>query len=133
MKGKRRLKDWVAVAAACFTALAAICCGRTVCLCSDDPDGCGEPCHTCCEDTPDGLSATDSCTHFAFDALDFWMDTADMRTVGGEAPPMARAWTRFLPGCTAFKSLVHVSRANAPPIGRTDSAPFRVRKILLLS
>ena len=68
-----RLSDWVAIVAACFTAFAAICYGRTLCLCSDDPDGCGEPCHVCCEEAPDGLLAAESCDHISFGALYFWI------------------------------------------------------------
>ena len=120
------------VAAGCM-ALAAVCCGRTLCFCSEDPDGCGEHCHVCEENLPDGVSASDPCDHLSFGFLDFWDEDGRVTVAGAGTLPTTQAW-----GAVAARNQVVLprrptSRANAPPGTSSDSVLFRMRRILLLS
>ena len=120
------------VAAGCMV-LAAVCCGRTFCFCSDDPDECGEECHVCEENQPDGVSSFDLCDHLSFGFLDFWVEDGDVTVDGNGIVPVAPArWS------VAARNQILLPRrptscANAPPGTSYDSALFRKRRILLLS
>ena len=102
-------------------------------FCSEDPDGCGEHCHVCEENRPDGVSASDPCDHLSFGFLDFWDEDGAVTVAGAGALPAAPAW-----GSAAARNQVALprrptSRANAPPGVSSDSVLFRLRRILLLS
>ena len=134
VKDKGRLRSLVALVAASCMALAAVCGGRIICLCSDDPDGCCEPCHACGEEAQDGLSATESFSHFSLANVDFWIEDVDVVATAGDTPlPVVHRWTRILARRQFLMSLLPVLRANAPPGSLSDLALFRVRRVLLLS
>ena len=128
-----RLKNWVTLVAISCMAFAATCGGRIVCLCSDDPDGCGEPCHVCGEEVPDGLSATEPCNHFSFSSIDFWTEDRDVMAIGDNTWPAVHGWARILVRHQIPTRRLFVLHANAPPGRCSDSVLFRVRRVLLLS
>jgi hypothetical protein len=114
-------------------ALAAVCCGRILCFCSEDPDGCGEHCHVCEEHVPDGVSAADPCVHLSFGFLDFWDEDGSVTVAGAGTFPVAPAWWPVAARNMAVRPCRPTSRANAPPGTSSDSVLFRMRRILLLS
>ena len=128
----RRRKVWTvaACAAAACMALAVVLYGRTICFCSDDPDGCGEPCHVCGGAPMGELSMAEPCDHLSISDVDFYAeDTAVSVSAGHEACD-----------CVAYVAadllrpvILPAVRANAPPGERPDSTNFRRRRILLLS
>ena len=120
------------VAAGCM-ALAAICCGRVICFCSDDPDGCGEECHVCEENLPDGVSAADPCDHLSLGFLDFWDEDGEVAVDGNGIFPVAPEWVSVAARNQVLLSRRPTSCANAPPGTSSDSVLFRLRRILLLS
>ena len=133
VKSKGRLRKLVALVAAGCMAFAAICCGRTLCLCSDDPDECGEPCHVCCEEAPDGLSASETCLHFSLDAMDFCSEETSVTTAGENVPSAAHGLAHIRK-CRAIPMPRRPAmRSNAPPLKCSDTALFRTRRVLLQS
>ena len=120
------------VAAGCM-ALVAVCCGRVICFCFDDPDGCGEECHVCEENLPDGVSATDPCDHLSFGFLDFWDEDGAVTVPGAGALPATPAWVSAAARNQVALPRRPTSRTNAPPGALSDSVLFRMRRILLLS
>lgn len=44
--------------------------GEVLCLCDEDPDGCGTACHECVPVVPDGLSECDGGLHLGIGAVD---------------------------------------------------------------
>ena len=120
------------VAAGCM-ALAAVCCGRVICFCSDDPDGCGEECHVCEENLPDGVSSFDPCDHLSLGFLDFWDEDGEVTVDGNGILPVAPAWASVIARNQILLPRRPTSRAHAPPGASSDSFLFRMRKILLLS
>ena len=132
MRAKDSLRNLVALVAIGCMAFAAMCCGRIICLCSDDPDGCGEPCHVCGESLPDGLSAADPCNHFSLSSIDFLTQDDSLRAADvPNSPcwmPLVYVSAQVIPPCRDKAWL-----PNAPPGRCSDSALFRARWILLLS
>ena len=120
------------VVAGCM-ALAAVCCGRVICFCSDDPDGCGEECHVCEENLPDGVSSFDPCDHLSFGFSDFWDEDGEVTVDGNGIFPVAPAWASVIARNQVFLPRRPTSRAHAPPGAFSDSVLFRMRRILLLS
>ena len=133
MKKKGRLEGCTAIVVVFCMVYAAICCGRTVCLCSDDPDGCGEPCHVCGEHAPEGLSANEACNHFSLENIDFWAEDATVALAEDTSAPDIDGAMRVLARSPISAPGLPAVCANAPPDKCSDSALFRVRKILLLS
>ena len=135
VKRKGRLRSFVALVAISCMAIVAICCGHIVCLCSDDPDGCGEPCHVCGEKAPIGLSVFEPCNHFSFSSVDFWTEDCDVTTVAvadtGYPLYRIRIADTAVSARPPYRSRAHPP--NAPPGRYSDSALFRVRRVLLLS
>ena len=120
------------VAAGCM-AFAAVCCGRTVCFCSDDPDGCGEECHVCGDIPPDGVSSSDPCDHLPFGFLDFWNEDGGV-TLGGNCHfTVVPAWASVAAQHQFSLTSRPASRSHAPPGTYSDSVISRLRRILLLS
>ena len=139
--GRGRFKDWMSlvaagwmslVAAGCM-ALAAVCCGQSLCFCSDDPDGCGEECHVCEENQPDGVSAADTCDHLSLGFLDFWDEDGKVTVAGAGAFLVPPAWWPVAARNQILLPRHPTSCANAPPGISSDSVLFRMRRILLLS
>ena len=120
------------VVAGCI-ALAAVCCGRVICFCSNDPDGCGEECHVCEENLPDGVSSFDPCDHLSFGFIDFWDEDGEVTVDGNGIFPVAPAWASGIARNQILLPRRPPSRAHAPPGTSSDSVLFRMRKILLLS
>ena len=126
-------KDWMALVVAGCMALAAVCCGRTFCFCSEDPDGCGEHCHVCEEHVPDGVSAADPCVHLSFGFLDFWDEDGSVTVAGAGTFPVASAWWPVAAQHQFSLTSRPASRSHAPPGTYSDSVLSRLRRILLLS
>ena len=129
------LKGWIAIAITVCMSFVAICGGRVICFCDDNPDGCGEPCHVCGERMPEGLSAGDTCNHFSFIGMDFLVERRASAPVGC---PALRGVSHKLDSTLSLKlstltSRTPAARANAPPGMCTDSELFRARRVLLLS
>jgi len=129
------LKNGVALAVIGCMAFVATCCEHIVCFCSDDPDGCGEPCHVCGEIHPDGLSAADPCNHFSFSNVDFWTKDESVRAANAaNALSTPYRMHRTEAAVAARPSCLDRARSpTAPPDRCSDSALFRVRRVLLLS
>ena len=133
MRKKSRLKKWVALAVIGCMAFVAACGECIVCLCSDDPDGCGEPCHVCGEVFPDELSATDPCNHFSFSSIDFWAKDESV-TAADAANALFPPYRPRMTETSAKPPCLDRARSPTAPPGRcSDSALFRVRRVLLLS
>ena len=130
---RHRFRDLVAVVAAGCMALAAVCCGQILCFCSDDPDGCGEECHVCEENLPDGVSAADPCDHLSLGFIDFWDEDGRVTVAGAGALPSVPVWGSVAARNQVLLSRRPVPRALAPPGTSSDSVLFRLRRILLLS
>ena len=133
MKKDGRLRTWMTLVAACCTAFAAIYSGRVICLCSDDPDGCGESCHVCGDKVPDGLSPSERCNHFSIGDVDFWAEDENVTAVGDGNLSAVCPWARSLECNQIFIFHVAAMSANAPPDGCPDVVLFLARRILLLS
>ena len=129
------MKDWVALAVIGCMAFVATCGEHIVCLCSDDPDGCGEHCHVCGEVFPDGLSAADPCNHFSFSNVDFWTKDESVRAANAaNALCTPYRMCRTEAAVSARPPCRDPARSpNTPPDRCSDSALFRVRRVLLLS
>ena len=130
-----KLKEWVALAVIGCMAFVATCGEHIVCLCSDDPDGCGEHCHVCGEVFPDGLSAADPCNHFSFSNVDFWTRDESVRaTDAANALCTPYRMHRIEAAVSAKPPCLDRARSpTAPPDRCSDSALFRTRRVLLLS
>ena len=129
------MKEWVALAVIGCMAFVATCGEHIVCLCSDDPDGCGEHCHVCGEVFPDGLSAADPCNHFAFSNVDFWTKDESVRAADAAdalCPPYRMRRTEA-EDSARLPCRDQARPTTAPPGRCSDSAIFRVRRVLLLS
>jgi hypothetical protein len=113
--------------------LAVVCCGRTICFCSDDPDGCGEECHVCGDIPPDGVSSSDPCDHLSFGTLDFWNEDGGVTLGGNCHVTVVPVWASVAAQNQFSQPCRLASRANAPPGTSSDSVLFRLRRILLLS
>ena len=134
MRKKNRVREWVALAVISCMAFVATCGEHIVCLCSDDPDGCGEACHVCGEVFPDGLSATDPCNHFSFSSVDFWTKDESVRAADAAYVPCTPYQVRMVEVFSARPPCLDWARSTTAPPGRcSDSALFRVRRVLLLS
>ena len=135
MKVKGSLRNLVALVAIGCMAFVAMCCGRIICLCPDDPDGCGEPCHVCGNAFPDGLSAADPCNHFSCSSIDFLTKDDSLRVVEAADVPNSPCRMPLADAAVPTRS-PYRNRARSPtvPTGRcSDSALFRARRVLLLS
>lgn len=134
MKHRRgRFKNWMALVAAGCVALAAVCCGWPLCFCSDDPDGCGEHCHVCEENLPDGVSSFDPCDHLSFGVLDFWDEDGKVTLAGAGTFAVAPAWWPVAARNQVLLPRRPILCAHAPPGASSASVLFRLRRILLLS
>ena len=128
----RRRKIWTVAAyatAACM-AFAVAFYGRTLCFCSDDPDGCGEPCHVCGGAPVGELSMAEPCDHLSISDVDFYVKNPG---VSVPAVHVACACDVQVVAQVGLHADLPAARANSPPGERPDSANFRRRMILLLS
>lgn len=71
-------------AAVSFVAVAR---GEVLCLCDEDPDDCGQVCHTCGEAVPDGLSGEECCLHLEIAPADLVLTNEEIRLSFEESMP----------------------------------------------
>ena len=129
------MKNGVALAVIGCMAFVATCCEHIVCFCSDDPDGCGKPCHVCGETFLDGLSAADLCNHFSFSNVDFWTKDESVRAAdAADALCTPYRMCRTEAAVSARPPCRDPARSpNTPPDRCSDSALLLARWVLLLS
>ena len=133
--GLNKWNKWTALVVSIGMVFAVICCGRIVCLCSDDPDGCGDSCHVCGGEAKGGLSADAPCSHVFLCGVDFWSEDGTVATAayGGDS---SSACVLSLCAVSCGQDIMPIAAAkcaNAPPGSCSDSVLFRARRILLLS
>lgn len=75
--------------------------GAYLCLCDEDPDGCGHACHECGTPQTDGLSAGDDCLHLELPAAD--LAVADK----GVSLPLPVAASFEVPAAPPVPSVTH--------------------------
>lgn len=86
MRVPRRLAtDAVTVITAAVLSFVSVARGEVLCLCDEDPDGCGTVCHECGPAVPDGLSEYDDCLHLGIGAVDLIACDDAPEVVGGPA------------------------------------------------
>ena len=66
----RGIKRAATVALATVLAFFVVGRGAYLCLCEEDPDGCGHACHECGTLSTDGLDAGEDCFHIELPAVD---------------------------------------------------------------
>lgn len=92
-------------------ALVVVARGEALCLCDEDPDGCGRACHECGEPLPDGSSESEDCLHIGFAACDLAPSDVSVR------------WTPVAEGPLECVPEVSVLLRKTPPVRRETSPP----------
>ena len=64
------MRKAAAVVMAAVASFVAVARGAELCLCEEDPDGCGHACHECGVPVPDGVSESDACLHLDIPSVD---------------------------------------------------------------
>lgn len=112
----------VAAFAAAVVGFAAVARGAELCLCEDDPDGCGHACHECGAPMPDGFTSADSCHHLDFDCAD--LSVSDTSVALPEVPALSVAVEPL--ALSVRRTGILVPCATAPP-GLTSYGCSRLR------
>lgn len=103
-----------AAAMAAVASFVAVARGEVLCLCDEDPDGCGEPCHECHEGEPshtDGLSEPDTCAHLDLSATDLTRSEVKVRLPTAELAPLPAV----LAPVTVSRRRVSIPCQTSPP------------------
>ena len=103
----RGIKRAATVALAAAMAFFVVGRGAYLCLCDEDPDGCGHICHECGTPSADGLGAGEDCFHIELPAVDLAVVDNDVSlpvpVVAAFAvpapPPVALATRDGVPPC----------------------------------
>ena len=83
------MREAAAVVMAAVASFVAVARGAELCLCDEDPDGCGHACHECGVPAPDGLSDGDECLHFDVSSVDLASSDPVVRLSGVWLAPVA--------------------------------------------
>lgn len=105
------MREAAAVVMAAVASFVAVARGAELCLCDEDPDGCGHACHECGVPAPDGLSDGDGCLHLDVPSIDLASSDPVVRLSGVWLAPVV------IPRdvCVAAFEQAVLPRAAGPP------------------
>ena len=83
------MRKAAAVVMAAVASFVAVARGSELCLCDEDPDGCGHACHECGVPAPDGVSDGDGCVHLDVPSIDLASSDPVVRLSGVWLAPVA--------------------------------------------
>ena len=117
------MRKAAAVVMAAVASFVAVVRGAELCLCDEDPDGCGHACHECGVPEPDGLSDGDGCLHLDVSPVDPAPADTGVRLPVVRLAPMAVPYEVRL---VAFE-MEALPRAVGPPLELPAFCRYSIR------